>query len=54
MHASVAYNHKLIVDWVPAEDLEDDTFKEVSTDFSTVAAYVSSLLYFTLFQTSDG
>ncbi|XP_019413916.1 PREDICTED: CTP synthase-like isoform X3 [Lupinus angustifolius] len=28
LHASVAHNHKLIVDWVPAEDLEDGTFKE--------------------------
>lgn len=41
MHASVAYNRKLIVDWVRAEDLEDDTFQEVITDLSTVAAYVS-------------
>ncbi|GAU35442.1 hypothetical protein TSUD_363980 [Trifolium subterraneum] len=28
LHASVACNRKLIVDWVPAGDLEDDTFKE--------------------------
>ncbi|CAL0328814.1 unnamed protein product [Lupinus luteus] len=28
LHASVAHNHKLIVDWVPAEHLEDVTFKE--------------------------
>lgn len=33
LHASVACNHKLIVDWVPARDLEDDTLKEVITDF---------------------
>nr|KYP32365.1 CTP synthase [Cajanus cajan] len=28
LHASVACNHKLVVDWVPAENLEDDTSKE--------------------------
>ncbi|XP_061368735.1 uncharacterized protein LOC133311597 isoform X2 [Gastrolobium bilobum] len=28
LHASVARNRKLVVDWVPAGDLEDDTFKE--------------------------
>ncbi|RDY03816.1 CTP synthase, partial [Mucuna pruriens] len=28
LHASVACNHKLVVDWVPAENLEDDTAKE--------------------------
>lgn len=41
MHASVACNRKLIVDWVPAGDLEDDTFKEVIIDLPTVATYVS-------------
>lgn len=30
LHASVACNRKLVVDWVPAGDLEDDTLKEVS------------------------
>ncbi|XP_027911944.1 CTP synthase-like isoform X1 [Vigna unguiculata] len=28
LHASVACNRKLVVDWVPAENLEDDTSKE--------------------------
>ncbi|KAF7835866.1 CTP synthase [Senna tora] len=28
LHASVAYNRKLIVEWVPAEDLEEVTAKE--------------------------
>ncbi|XP_058764344.1 uncharacterized protein LOC131637787 [Vicia villosa] len=28
LHASVAHNRKLIVDWVPAGDLEDDTYRE--------------------------
>ncbi|MCI19054.1 CTP synthase-like, partial [Trifolium medium] len=41
LHASVARNRKLVVDWVPAGDLEDATFKEVIIDLSTVAAYVS-------------
>ncbi|CAI8607026.1 unnamed protein product [Vicia faba] len=35
MHASVAFNRKLIVDWVPAEDLEDDTFKENPDAYKT-------------------
>ncbi|CAN1828614.1 CTP synthase [Linum perenne] len=29
LHASVAFSKKLVVDWVPATDLEDDTGKEV-------------------------
>jgi hypothetical protein len=41
LHASVACNRKLVVDWVPAGDLEDDTFKEVIIDLSTFAIYVS-------------
>ncbi|KAL2320399.1 hypothetical protein Fmac_029368 [Flemingia macrophylla] len=28
LHASVARNRKLIVDWVPTRDLEDVTYKE--------------------------
>jgi len=38
LHASVACNRKLVVDWVPAGDLEDDTLKEVITDLSTIVS----------------
>ena len=30
LHASVALNRKLVVDWVPSCDLEDSTAEEVS------------------------
>ena len=57
LHASVAHNRKLVVDWVPAGDLEDDTFKEVITDpplpYSFCSTYVSSLHCFALCQTDN-
>lgn len=31
LHASVAHNRKLVVDWVPAGDLEDAAANEVIT-----------------------
>ena len=34
-HASVAYNRELIVEWVPAGDLEDVTANKVVTDLSS-------------------
>lgn len=47
LHASVAHNRKLIVDWVPAGDLEDVTSKEVITDLSTVLhMLVNFFVYF--------
>ena len=36
LHASVARNRKLIVDWVPAGDLEDATYNEVITNHSVL------------------
>jgi CTP synthase len=36
LHASVAHNRKLIVDWVPAGDLEDVTYGEVNNNVSVV------------------
>jgi CTP synthase len=30
LHASVSLRKKLVVDWIPASDLEDETAKEVS------------------------
>lgn len=29
LHASVAHRRKLVVEWVPASDLEETTLKEV-------------------------
>lgn len=31
LHASVALDRKLVVDWVPSTDLEDSAAEEVST-----------------------
>lgn len=51
LHASTACNHKLVVDLVPAEHLEDDTSKEV-IDLSIVL-HVIQLICFTLCLISD-
>lgn len=34
LHASVACRRKLVLDWVPAGDLEDITAQEVRTKFN--------------------
>lgn len=36
LHASVAQNRKLVVDWISATDLEDSTLEEVMTELSGV------------------
>jgi len=41
LHASVACNRKLVVDWVPAENLEDDTSKEVDRSFYCSACHLT-------------
>lgn len=46
LHASVARNRKLTVDWVPAEDLEDVTSEQVITDLSSVVYMLSFWFYF--------
>jgi len=46
LHASVACNRKLVVDWVPAENLEDDTSKEVDISFHFSASHLTVLFYF--------
>jgi len=44
LHASVARNRKLTVDWVPAGDLEEATFKEVNTDLFAAPCILVDLL----------
>jgi len=44
LHASVARNRKLSVDWVPAGDLEEVTYKEVITDLSAALCMLVDLL----------
>ena len=43
MHASVALDRKLVVDWVPSCDLEDSTAEEVSFIYA-----LSILLFYIL------
>lgn len=53
LHASVARNRKLIVDWVPAGDLEEATYNEVITDPSALLHMLVDFFWFCLMQPSD-